>query len=64
MNKRSISMMGNKNARRVLTDADIELIMGLRKERERCAAMVKSLSQAEIARKFGVSKRTIERVGG
>ena len=57
-----MSVYGNRNARRKLTDSDRDCIEGLLKAREEMKRQLSELTNAKIAEKFEVHQRTIDRI--
>ena len=57
-----MSVYGNRNARRKLTDGDRRCIEGLLKAREEMKRQLAELTNAKIAEKMEVHTRTIDRI--
>jgi len=60
--QRSISMMGNKNAKRVLSDDDRRMIRELYAEWQELAYRASLISPKAIAEKFDIHRNTLDKV--
>ena len=60
--QRSKSMMGNTNARRVLSDDDRALIRELYDSWKVLQAQADAISPKQVAEKFGIHRNTLDKV--
>ena len=60
--QRSKSMMGNKNAKRVLSDDDRCMIRELYAEWQELTYQASLISPKAIAKKFGIHRNTLDKV--